>query len=72
MKMTTKVLWTTKWVYDETYEYVFDTPLPDNWAGMTNKEKIYWLEQFDCEIVGTEPVAPFRDEHEDDFFEVYE
>lgn len=68
----TRVMWVTKWVYDETYEYNFDSPLPDNWDTMTNKERLQFLEQFDCEIVNTQPVAPYDEVGTFDYFEVYE
>jgi hypothetical protein len=69
----TKVLWTTKWIWAETFEYVFDEPLPDNWNDMTNKEKEIFLSSYDCEKVDMMPLEPLAvSGYNDDTYEVYE
>lgn len=69
----TKVLWRTKWVWEETFEYVFDEPIPDNWNEMTNNEKEIFLSAFDCEKVEMLPIEPLSlSGYNDDTYEVYE
>ena len=69
----TKVLWRTKWVWEETFEYVFDEPLPDNWNEMTNNEKEIFLSAFDCEKVEMQPIQPLSvSGYNSDTYEVYE
>lgn len=69
----TKVLWRTKWVWEETFEYAFDEPLPDNWNEMTNNEKDIFLSAFDCEKVEMLPIEPLSlSGYNDDTYEVYE
>lgn len=66
----TTVRWKTYWIWRETFDYTFDSPLPDDWDDMTNFDKAQFLEQFDCESIDKEPICPDGHNYEDDEFEV--